>query len=284
VTVPFTETFPFRWFVPQSGYEWQGGPRDSELHLIARGDALQVKFYRPLEKFPRLFRDFAALPPNRKGIREFASKYGDIYNARGVPAFFIQMAGVTGDANLSVWKQEIAAMRELVEIWDAINAGDKERLGTFISWSDNGAVGYVFKGSLNTLAHPDFDGEHLLERSAYRDLFVPARYALRREINKQLDRHPTIPNLVWAAGRRREDHHAKPDDRLRFVFVPAYLLAALWLQFAKDVAGGYELRQCAVCTEWFQIGKGGKKSNALTCSARCRQEKSRRAKEAHKKR
>ena len=283
MTKPVGDTFQFRWYVDESGYEWRKGKFDSDPHLVARKSGGGI-LYTPLQEFPGLFREFAAIKPSQKSILNFANRYGDLFDQGGVPAWMLKAGAIeNGASSLEKWKSEISDMNALVRLWEQIKNQSKKELQAVITWNEKGAVSYkiIRSGGASyavVLAHPDSD-EILIERFRRGDVLQPARYALRKEINNRLEGSPTIPRLVWCSGRIREDRPSpKPDDHLRIVFAPSNLLAAMWLQFAQEVTGEHELRRCTGCGKYFQVGPGGRRGHAQTCSEACRKRKSRKPK------
>jgi hypothetical protein len=67
--------------------------------------------------------------------------------------------------------------------------------------------------------------------------------------------------------------HLDPDGRMRMSWQPPTLLAAMWLQFALDLAGSVTIRSCARegCSKPVITGSGtGRRSSARYCSSTCR--------------
>ena len=90
---------------------------------------------------------------------------------------------------------------------------------------------------------------------------------LQRWINEKLSAH-AAPQLLWE--RDRESHV--------FRFLPKNLLGALWLQFARVVAGNVSYKPCKVCGDILTISpeQGGFRDDREFCTAACRQRDHRR--------
>jgi len=191
--------------------------------------------------------------------------------------------------SLRKWKWEIECMRSLVDIWKAIKAARKHDLKRVIKWDAKDVVSYKIElpsgmSSGGILASPNLH-QNLLTSFRSGDVVMPARYLLQGQINRRIadisssDHLAIVPLLVWCPGPRI-DGLAKPDHHQRIIFEPTNLLAAMWLQFARAVTEEYQLQMCEGCGEYFQIGKGARRSHTKTCSSRCRQRASRNKREA----
>jgi hypothetical protein len=251
-----TDPFIFRWSVSEGGYEWTEGI-DQKLRLYPRVvPGALIAHYTPETG---LYREFVSIRPARDDIRQFAEKYGDIFDQwdfRCLPAH----GGLRGGTALERWKAKIEDMRSLVEIWDQTQ--DEKRhpeLKKIIIQTKNG-ISYRQRGTDHPLGHA-FD---------QRDIMSYALCALQWEVNRRLADKDTptfvTPRLTWTPDAR---------PRQRIIFQPSNLLSAMWVRFAQTIAGEAKLKQCAVCSVYFQVGPGGKRQHTDTCSARCRQIKSR---------
>jgi hypothetical protein len=114
----------FEWPVIEQGYYW----RDTRE---VRGDRsygptrpyLQFAedighFYEPLREVPALFLIFAATPPNRQGILDFANKYGMLgKHVWIVPEEGLKSGIVKFGEPFPVWVKEIKHMRQAIELW-----------------------------------------------------------------------------------------------------------------------------------------------------------------------
>jgi hypothetical protein len=262
-----TDPFIIRETVSEAGYEWLAGvdgrPRLVPRHVPGVG-------FRLCEPHPGLFREFAVLNPTRDVILAFAEQYGDLFNSYAVEQSAVREDHtVTQGTSFGEWTREIADMRVLVELWENIQHRRIAALKKIVKWTIK-EVGYVIETPRRsadvTLAHADIPGSGF-SRFSRKDVLLPAKCALQREINKRLAEQPTIPRLAWT-----------PDYHQRLIFMPPNLLGAMWLQLAQAVAGEFELYPCDFCGKFFQRGPGGRRADATTCSDACRQRKKRNAK------
>ncbi len=60
-----------------------------------------------------------------------------------------------------------------------------------------------------------------------------------------------------------------PDGRLALRVRPRTLLAGMQIQLAAAVADGLEIRRCDQCSQLFEIGPGGRRSQSRFCSKQC---------------
>jgi hypothetical protein len=278
-----TNPFIFRWEIEEDGYEWKKQRKNAAVRLVGRGGLeSRIVRYEPMEEFPGLFLEFAKLKPTRDSIRHFANRYGTLFDTYDIADTVVQRGRMIGGSTLHEWKQAIESMDAIVSLWEAVKAHKTTELRNIIRWTDNGVL-YSIKtrsGALsNTVLTHKTDStfkEMLARFGKPGSVLQPARYALRREINKRVATATTVPRLMWASGARLDGQHPKPDAHMRIAFVPSHLLAAMWLQFAQAVTGEYQLRRCEECEKHFPVGPGGRRLDADTCSDKCRQRKKRR--------
>ena len=238
------------------------------IHLVARGTSVRV--YRPLQENEGLFRDFSQIH-SEKSVLQFADKYGLLFDVFGEGDSetssntdkLLASIELSFGTSLKRWRREAGDLAVLVKLWDAISERKLDVLRSIIIWTENDEVRYEVKTPKNhnrrslNRDSPDA-GFQPFKRG---DLLAPARYALQYELNERLADMPTAPRLVWT-----------PDNDQQMVFRPPNLLAAMWLQFAQAITGPYQLRKCAGCGRYFQVGPGAsRRADALTCRDSCRQ-------------
>jgi hypothetical protein len=88
---------------------------------------------------------------------------------------------------------------------------------------------------------------------------------------------PTRPEDGWsepvnaAAAVRAILRPGPPDGRPVLSLVPNSLWDAMLLQFHQNISGGGQLKACAWCGGWFEVGgPAGKRTDARFCSDECR--------------
>jgi len=60
-----------------------------------------------------------------------------------------------------------------------------------------------------------------------------------------------------------------PDGRIALRVRPRTLLAGMEIQLAAAVARGLEVRRCDQCSQLFEVGPGGRRSQSRFCSKQC---------------
>jgi hypothetical protein len=215
-----------------------------------------------------VFREFARLK-TRQHIKEFADKFGDLYNHWSDPPNRYDGTSILGRP-LSAWTEEIGDMRVLVELWDHIQARNHDALKRLIFLTDEGPE-YVISTSkrskrivnlTRTLKTRTGDPIQFLPN----DVLLPARCALQIEINTRLAENRTIPELTWT----RDTKETSGGYHQRIIFKPSNLVAAMWIQFAQAVTEELQMRRCDFCEEYFQVGPGAARDDARFCKDVCR--------------
>ena len=285
----------FEWSVAEDGYRWEEATDGDWLLTTEAPLALAAaRRYSPLDEHPALFRRFCAIgsagPSEKAEIREFANQFGrlggpdeQVFYSSQPPKLTGQVEGESFDLHhlgdrLSYWRAHLAAMREAVDMWDAVRARDETRLRTWIRWR-SGEVRFhsAIRGGLlgdedvgrvitSTKVHPE-----RLEQLTRGDLLWPALYVLKERVNRRIA-GLVSPRLEFAPNRvGLEDY-----------MVPNSLIGGLWLQFFSAISRNAEYRKCQAvgCRQWFEVtpdtGRGGADSieagrrSRRFCSAACR--------------
>jgi hypothetical protein len=276
---------------PRDGYRWQGDELTDGLDEAA-GDLLRALDYEPtdpIEKHPALFREFASLDVSPDAIKGFADQHGAIAGERRT--------------TLKGWADEIAAMRYAVALADAIKAGDLAYLKRYVRWEteadspewqrirqdliDNRDLSpelaeRILKSFLTTrYAHVRVlvDGRETKTtlnpfelglkdpREAANDLIVAGYVLLLQMVNAQL-----MPSLMGGRGLVARLSLIDGERGVWLQLEPDSLLAALWLQFARVLMDGRDVRRCENprCGRWFVVSteQGGGNRNRKYCPDR----------------
>jgi hypothetical protein len=228
-----------------------------------------AKRYSPLE-LPGLFMDFAGLQDPRviklptKDIAsvEFANKYGLLGGTAATlimipnpdkPGFSMSAHG----EEYSLWQKEIAAMREAVILYKAVQTSDRAMLKNLIRW-ENDSVQYFSESAHELIASEAIHPERL---QRFSDPYIgPALYRLQVTVNKKLRENVTSARLVWNSDTRT----------LELRLIPSSLLGCLWLQLANAIAGEKEFRQCLECHTWFDISLHSARKDKKFCNPSCK--------------
>jgi hypothetical protein len=283
----------FIWSIPSSPLEIKdltdlelvrprpNGPGGRAFVLNERGDAL-TRPYRPLDKAPALFRNFAELEVDETAIRDFAAKWGllggparrqlagvdDLDDPRITPSYWIEF--------LEDWEWQILWIRHALQLWDAYNSRDAATLARFISvdteWpypEDPRPLLAAYHADLRpearwtTVRQPY---KHIMintlrnhAMSLEADLFEAALYAICMTVNA----HLTSAAIV-CTGLRTEQ------PRIELRLSPYGLIGVIWLQLALALEGSKEFRKCTVCRAWYGCSTGQARARRTYCSDKCK--------------
>ena len=287
----------FKWRVPNAGFEWAWSASGRFRLLVEIDDDDDGRTEdnpdpgrttSPLTETPQLYLDFASLDPNRKAIMSFANQYG-LLVGRPVPTR-------NGDRRrgdrYSLWKKEIAALNQVIEIWDAIYARRCQDLPELIGMRDmrNGArirKGLLAKWDLmwKSAGALNQTGQDIPTNIPASESFDPIAEGLAFilfQCNKRLDKH-TAGRLLYNPGiklpsplKNTVPRMGRPVSR----FVPKNLLGALWVQAAEAIGGTREHRPCKGCGRRIAISPDDRPRHAMFCTQACKA-KSQRAKRRH---
>ncbi len=231
-----------------------------------------IRYVRPLRDFTGLFRIFADTSENPEGILGFAHRFGFLHDRSAIDegTVLVSVPELYGEdepvyaERFEIWRAEILAMREAVEIWDLACADDKSGLFRFIRRNRDGTLVFWtearrYAQDVEILDDPDWPKIARIFSDTV-DLLGPAKYVVSNLVNTALDEARVHPQL----GFKLEDHSH------HLAIVPENLLGAMWLQFARALDGNREYRACRHCGTWFEIGSGAASRARQFCSNRCR--------------
>jgi hypothetical protein len=216
----------------------------------------------------RLYLKFSNLGDDEGKMLDFANRYGYL----GLSFLSVLLPGesypmLTYAELLGDWRNEVNNMRFAVKLWTAYCRSDESALAEWVKWSKSGKRVYLVE---------DFGpgvggryGRHLLASSAYNKQ-VFAKLA----VGDVVDAAPLavvylINRAIADSTRSRLDFGRYP--ALSYTSVPETLLAAMWLQFAREVLEGGRVHECEICG----MPVAGKRSRRF-CSDSCRQRNHRR--------
>lgn len=291
------ESFDFQWTVPARGFEWvqayvpssnsaEDGDLEEPQWMLIHKDPRGRKRppYKPLHdfRFLGLFRVFAEVKLCREAILEFANQYGALGITRPGTLHlpwppWSEFEGET----LYDWAWHIEKMRQAIEVWDLLQARDQKGLSRLFRWGhrvrpggvpNSGPFWWFYRSHSETAppnveppAIPAWPGEGTDEMLAIPglaeegDLLTPARIFLAKWVTQ---------SLQGAASPAMQ--YDQENQRLNLQFVPATLLAALWLQLARAIDTDKTYRRCKACPRWFEVSAGNSRTDRLFCSDRCK--------------
>lgn len=261
-TADVSRAFQFAWEVPKSGYRVENCYRlDSRMRRDGKAEPMlveptpsgisrMIKIRRPLKESTGLFLEFADMNLTPDAVVRFANQHGTL----GKP--LTQMVAPSGHGAkfalhgvpIAAWFAEVSAIRQLVSLWDPLRKPEitfKTTPECIRAESASVSENFVFRSA-------DPDTYEQLENKAT----AIAQHYLRTKVNAKLLEYPSAARLVF--------------DEIALCIVPTSLIAAIWLQFARVVAGDHQYHICKNCKRWFEVGGGVRREDAETCSDSCR--------------
>lgn len=292
--------------------DWESAEREGVFDELGLADPWLITSwgarYEPLRELPALFREFAAMPPDRHAYLAFAEEYGPL-TARPDGGF---------PSRLSLWGREHQDLRYAVYLFDALGSGsvdDLKALGIVSKSSGDNPLGErLFEVSPSYAGNWDQVVESLFQCSSLRcdaefaqvlrDRLMGStederlrairarrlgdsvsvygmtdtnpRTIVRRILASRLtdafNRHAV--SLVFTTDESPLGQSIEPSFRVR------NLIGALWVQLALAIAGNRTYRSCPVCGKWWDATDA--RSHKTVCSDNCRAKRSYRQRKAAK--
>lgn len=288
------EIFDFEWFVHNEGYNWletdatpdtaaplevpngsKAGKKQPWITVAGEPTSINLmarRKYYPLRDYSCLFRIFAEISLEPKGIIAFADQYGllgvelDTLPGRVKPFF--------GTAEpVAAWEGEVMAIRSALALWDMVTLHEYQALEEYLlpfvevvrgdlggSGPAGGkAIGLDGRSDLGELrwfrTHPEI--LELFESGEHKLIALGRVQAI---VNEHLGSRVS-PRILW-------DDYRKGDWGL--YFVPDNLAGAIWIQFAQAITENRDYRRCRQCDSWFEIDHYKARTNRYFCSNACR--------------
>ena len=258
----------FVWRVPTAGYKWcrQDGERLVEIAQDASADpyaellipVTDGKFrdsvpeddtetdlalfreFRPLTEHTGLFREFAATKRTRAGIKDFADRYGNL------GAEFDVLGDLENRNEPLDPPGDVETMEEYAE-WLRTDQWDYRSVDSLARW----------ESEIQRMRKCLADWDAVQQRSGNEKKTTE----VLRVINNALYDH----RVGVGVGRT-----PKQRNRAVLQFVPVNLAGALWVQFARAVAGNCDYRQCEQCRRWYELNPDTARTSRLYCGDPCR--------------
>jgi hypothetical protein len=237
----------FTWQAPVEGFRWERDtaqdPSDeivadpgSEGTLYLVPANWQFREYEPLEEFSGLFRTFAQTSPTQEGILEFANKYGNLGDVFDVLERMQEPPEPPEECKTP--EQRAEWMLEEDKKWRMIDP-----LGTWTRAIER--------------MRP---AVRLWDKAQAGEAGNLAIREVRAIVNDELG----IDRVYVAL---EEDRKL---GGLALQVKPRSLLAALWLQFARAVAGNKQYRACRTCGQPYELDPKIARKSRQYCSEACR--------------
>jgi hypothetical protein len=283
----------FEWQRPVRGraFYWDQSVRGFLRKFTGLGRRVEIalKAYYPLQEETGLFLTFAAIPPTRQAVVDFANLYGTL---ELLPEVVPTDRNGLGE-RFSLWTDHIVLLKELVSLWELVKHQDERGLAPRIRWFRNREVRYLMspenaalirsaakEGAKNHLevngliASRDITPEEKCMGFVLRsispslkefdtwipgEVLRPAIHYLLKSVSEAMDPHAYL-RLTW-------DFQACQG---RPTFGVHNLLGALWLQFYLAIAENKAYRPCVECGKVFESTRGVSRDDRVLCGHRCR--------------
>ena len=289
---------------PDRALSGKSNPDEHPPWLTVADPSQSIREYNPLTEEPTLYRDFARLSLDTKTILDFANRHGCLLRGQLLLASAILRPGrslhLLGGESLWMWAEEINAMREAVDLLDAIrdaeSNGHGKPLERLIAWRMR-RVAYTPDERPWSEALPirRLPGMGLLVRSQGRAQRAPSG---REEITIPLSFDPLFRDWSWRENRidpakqylamivnKRARGKVSPALQIvegrslsigfRTSLMPEDLLGAMWLQLLQDLAGRRRIRKCLLCGKEFDAVDDPRQLYCRTRGSGCKKEANR---------
>lgn len=231
--------------------------------------------FRQKGKAPQLHRTFAQLGDNPEQILAFANRYGALREGavdleerllrRQVGSLCEYAVRLFHGEPLVVWQTQIAAIAELIGLWDAVRVTDAPKLATVVEWTDSPRRvvihprGRGVNRPWSVVAHEEQPEEReLLARWRPRDTREPVRFYVHTQVNRRLRGHVSPIVLPYA------------EDGSRIAHFPDSLLAALYVLFGLELAAEKPAAVCKYAGCPYGRTFTPTRSNQQYCSEQCK--------------
>src|SRR5262245_8774980 len=204
-----TEFFEFHWQVAKQGYQLESFPDKKNPKGEAKfflfnacpiGTTPTVRAYQPATEYPELFHTFAHIDvTKRESVLAFANQYGLLENGSGIVILPNRQPAQEGEP-LSLWDEEIRAMRFAVDFWEIVRKPNREALAHMIHWDGKDSVWFKSDEKSDEIASRT-KYPVLLEWFQPGKVVLPARYYLAHFINAHLSGRVTT-RLLWTLSDR----------------------------------------------------------------------------------
>lgn len=205
--------------------------------------------FRHKGKAPQLHRAFARLDGSPEQILAFANRYGALREGEvGLQERTLRRregslreydVRLFHGEPLAAWRAEVAAMVQLVDLWNAVLLPDASKLAAAVEWTDSPRrvvihpQGKGVNRPWSVVAHEEQPEEReLLARWRPGDTREPVRFYVHLQVNRRLRGHVSPAVLPYV------------EDGSRIAHFPDSLLAALYVLFALELAEEKPVKRC----------------------------------------
>jgi len=297
------EMFDYRWHVYEFGYEvtWLKIDRSEtfkEFKELNIEGYMSVPHITPIHvnspkrsynllDYPGLFQEFGNID-SLPSIIKFANKYGLLQKPFSKP-----------DNLITLWSKQITVMNFLITTYDLIK-NNKYKILESQTMIDKYSNDFIWPTE-KILKHITFDyktsfdfKQHELKLNIVKDgddfaIEYPYFNKEKKKIDIGLNKIPQMGKIPPQNYSEAVYHYvcAKVNEQLKeslsfqaivnprntgveLIMHPKDLLSTLWLQFAYYISRNLEFKQCADCSNFFEVKSKKRRFAKIYCSDRCR--------------
>jgi hypothetical protein len=232
---------------------------------------------------------FANIEPTEEGIHKFATQYGML--GIGESVRFSDGSEGKGE-RVETWKREIVIIQNVLQVVQALQAGEHDTLKTWFSWDEGSSYVTMHyhpdspppRRHLPLINMPFTDSQLLWGTEHDGMLFNTPGVALlspllttppplldtatiaQAWLQTQINHHFTF----YVGVAVEETNEGGEALALAPQIMPKNLCGALWLQLAYGLRGREWYRECPSCGRWFHVHAKARRANTTYCSTRCR--------------
>jgi hypothetical protein len=246
------------------------------VQILNRGKPDEVPHFevvRPFQSNELLSLNLLVNGGTPRGWLNFVGKFGMIGHHSPLDRWHLSGKGASKDRRFFICDVEhegdLNRLRNVLSkiyyYHSAIQKRDEKFLSKSITWDNDDVVrkeGGVIWGKTRLRMAIAMRGEfnsHYFERMKRPDLFAPAAFIIRDDINRYMEKALSL----------EVDFDS---ETLEFTSSLQYgsFGAALVAEAVEFMAGHFEARQCTVCGSWFRVGAGQMRQDRRFCSAACK--------------
>ena len=241
-------------YVSDNGYEII---KDVHLQYIAAKGGKLSPQTTILEKHPALFTEFAGLAeiPGVDCLIQFANKYGLLkpYEEHTHSSISgIEASVDTPRESCTFWATQSLLMSTFLDMWQsrALKKSNSSIARKCINLNSPGFEKYKqLLQNRGELPRGEFtSGEDSLV----------VKFDVQQIINCQLKEYPVTPCLLF-----------DEKNDLKQYFRPSSLLSLMWFQFFRYVTGQQKIKQCPVCSDWYDVSDDSNKTRWNNRCTKC---------------
>jgi len=239
-------------YISDNGYEIV---KDNHLQYIATKGGKLSPQTTILEKHPALFTEFAGLAeiPGIDCLIQFANKYGLLKpyeeHTHYEPSV-IEVTIATPRESCVSWGSEITLIKGILDVWQNYKL-EKTNTNLTDTYQMLNAPGFASYKQL-------LQNRNELPVEDYASSPLKQKFLVQQIINAKLREYPVTPCLLFDEKNNLKQH-----------FRPTSLLSLMWFQFFRYVTGQQKIKQCPICSDWYDVSDDSNKTRWHNRCTKC---------------